>query len=303
MTYDKYSLWGDLDSYVTRPKFRPGTDQRHLWPSEASVKFYDQHGDLTVEGKCMRAAYLRVKGDFEALPPSAYSEWIFEMGRRVEKMIVDRCKEAGIYVDNSIKFYDEEYNVSGEIDVLLTEPDGLIYPAEIKSAYGYYAEKEIMGNMKQRGQPKMGQLLQLLIYLWKFKDQFPYGRMVYFFRDSTKRRTFKVELEQQGNILYPKVEGQVIKTFSVNDILARYKELQHHIDNEIVPEKDYELQYPEAKIHDFAKKGKIGKTKYQNFLKGKLKDYEYLGDWNCRGYCPYSRICYEDAVFPAKEHL
>jgi hypothetical protein len=247
----------------------------------------------------MRAAYFRSVGGFVSLGVPAYSEWIFKFGHLAERMIIEEAKEAGIWVQNSIKFYDKEFNISGEIDCLFAEPpDGIIYPGEIKTAYGYYAEKEIIGNWKQPGQPRMGNLLQLLIYLWKFRAQFPYGRLIYFFRDSMKRRTFKVELELEGNLLYPKVEGKTNKLFSVNDILARYKELQHHIDKKIVPSKDYELQYSPEKIEDWKPeklggKGKIGKTKYDAWKKGKLKNYEYLGDWNCR-LCSYRRECWGD---------
>jgi len=198
----------------------------------------------------------------------------------------------------------EEYNVSGELDVLLAEPpDGTIYIGEVKSGYGYYAGKEIFGTARQEGSPKMDQLLQLLVYLWKFQAEFPYGRMIYFFRDSTKRRTFKVELQTEGNIQYPVVEGKVIKSFTINDILNRYKELQHYVDNDIIPPKDYELQYPDDKIKDFRKKDKIAKTKFEEWQKGKLKPYEYVGDWQCR-YCDYRRECYPDIVDePDKEHL
>jgi CRISPR/Cas system-associated exonuclease Cas4 (RecB family) len=294
--YDTYDLWAHLDAHVTRPKFKPEVDRSHLWPSEASVQFYDQHGDLTTEGKCMRAAYFRSVGDFEEMPYPAYTEWIFKFGKLAEKMIVNEAKEAGIWVQNNVKFYNKEYNISGEIDTLFAEPpDGVIYPSEIKTGYGYFAEKEIMGNYKQPGQPKLGHLLQLLVYLWEFKEQFPYGRMIYFLRDSMKRRTFKVELEQQGDIFYPVVEGKVNKLFTVNDILSRYKELQHHIDNKIVPPQEFELQYSDRKIRDFAVKGKIGKTKFGKWEKGKLKTWEYMGDWPCR-LCAYRNICYENVV-------
>jgi len=300
---DKF--WDFLDSHKTRRKFKPEIRHDSLYPSEASVQFYDGHGDLTTEGQCMRAAFFRVEGGLEPIPHSAYTQWIFEMGNRVEQMIVDECKMAGVWVDNSIKFYNKEYNISGEIDVLLIEPDGsdIIYPAEIKSCYGYFAKKEIMGNTKQVGQPKMSQLLQLLVYLNEFKDQFPYGKMIYFFRDTTERKTFKIELHQEGDITYPKIDGRVVKSYSINDILARYKKLQKYIDTKTVPPMDYELQYPDEKIHDFAKKGKIGKTKYQLFCKGKLKDYEHLGDWRC-GYCSYKHECFPDAIDPPKKtHL
>jgi hypothetical protein len=292
-----FDFFGFLDEHITRPRFRPEVDASHLYPSEASVKYYDEFGDLTTVGQCMRAAYFRVVGGFERISNSAYSEWIFKMGKDVENIIVAQAKEAGIWVDNNIKFYDKEYNISGEIDCLIAEPpNGVIVPYEIKSFYGYFAHREIFGNKSRAAQPKFDQLCQLLVYLWKFRDQFPYGRMAYFARDDIKRKTFKVALHQEGEIFYPVIDGKIFKLFTVNDILARYRQLQDYIDRKEVPPADYELQYSDAMIQDFAKKGKISKSKFEKWQKGKLNDYEYLGDWRCGGYCPYRLICYPNMI-------
>jgi hypothetical protein len=225
-------------------------------------------------------------------------------------MIIQKWKEMGIHAGSNIKFYDKEYNISGELDCVLdlSKYGGPHVICELKTAYGYYAEREIFGNKSLAPQPKMGHLLQLLVYLWKFQEQFPFGYLVYFFRDSMKRKTFKVSLHREGEIFYPVVDGRVWKTFTVNDILARYKELQYHIDNKIVPEMDFELQYSPAKIEDFRPKklggkDKISQTKYEAWQKGKLKPWEYVGDWQC-ALCEWRRVCYENVIDePDKEHL
>jgi hypothetical protein len=113
--------------------------------------------------------------------------------------------------------------------------------------------------------------------------------MVYFGRDSVKRRTFKIELEHEGDGTYPKVEGEVVRSFTVENILDRYRLLQQHLDNQNVPPNDYELRYSDNKIRDYYSKGKIAKTKYEKWEKGKLKDHEIIGDWNCS----YCRFCHE----------
>lgn len=294
--YDSYDLFAHTDKHLTRLRVPAERDSRHFFPSEASVQFYNQYGEKITEGGCLRASYFRVTGGFEKIGNSAYSEYIFEMGKAVEKILIQKWKEMGIWVDSNVKFYDKDFNVSGELDVILAEPpNGTLYIAEVKSAYGYYAEREIFGNKSRTPYPKMGQLLQLLVYLYAFRDQFPYGRMVYFFRDSVKRRTFKVELHPEGNSLYPKIEGVINRAFTVNDVVNRYKELQGYIERQEVPPKDYELQYTDDKIVRLANSGDIGKTKYQAWQKGKLKDYEYVGDWNCR-YCSYRKECWPQIV-------
>lgn len=291
--YDTYDLFQHTDEHLTRPKFRAEREKR-FYPSEASVEYYDEHGDKVVEGGCLRASYFRLSGEFEGTPFDARTEFIFMQGKKVEDMLIDVWKEMGIWVDNNVKFVDKEHNISGEIDALLVEPpDGTIYGVEVKSFYGYFAEKEIFGNKSTLGKPKISQLLQTLIYLYHFRDRIPYFRMVYFGRDSVKRRTFKIELEQEGETFYPKIDGVVWRSFSVNDIYARYEKLQEHVDNKIIPPNDYELMYSDAKIEDFYKKGKIAKTKYEKWKNGKLGPNEVIGDWQC-SYCRYKNECWDN---------
>lgn len=289
--YDTYDLFEDMDRHMTRPRFKAARS-RFFYPSEASVVLTDGHGDRKVEGKCLRAAYFRLSEEFEGQPHDARSEYIFLGGNRVESQLINIWKEMGIWVDNSVKFVDHEHNISGELDAILMEPgSGQLYGVEVKSFYGYNAEKEIFGNKYQKGFPKMGQLLQTLVYLNFFKNQLPYFRMVYFDRGGAKRRTFKVELHEEGNIIYPKVEGEIIRSFTINDIYARYSELQQCLETGTIPPNDFELQYSDGKIHDFYKKGKVAKTKYEAWQKGKLKPYENIGDWEC-GYCQYKETCW-----------
>lgn len=290
--FDHYDLWDHMDQHMVRPKFK-ATRSRHLYPSEASVKIIDAHGDEKVEGKCMRAAYFRLSGDHEGTPYSARTEYIFMQGNSVESNLVAIWKEMGVWVANSVRFVDHENDVSGELDAVLAEPEtGQLYGVEVKSFYGYFAEKEIFGNKSQKGFPKMPHLLQTLVYLNYFKNKgLPYFRIVYFDRGGDKRCTFKIELHREGNITYPKVEGTVIRSFTVNDILARYQELRQYVETNTVPGTDFELRYPDAKVEDFWKKGKVAKTKYEAWKKGKLKANEKIGDWECN-YCNYKDTCW-----------
>lgn len=294
MAYDNYDLFAETDKHLVRPKFQTEREA-HLYPSEASVKIYDKHGDPVVHGGCMRACYFRMSGEFEGTPYDARSEYIFIQGKAVEEFLIKLWKEMGIWVDNNIKFIDKENNISGELDAILAEPpSGQLYGVEIKSFYGYNAEKEIFGNKSQKGFPKMNHLLQTLVYLNHFRDRLPFFRIVYFDRGGVKRRTFKVELHQEGEILYPMVDGEVQRQFSMQDVLARYKELQHHLETGTVPPNDFELQYDNAKIEDFYKKKKVAKTKYEKWKNGKLGFYEHIGDWQC-SYCRYKDTCWGDS--------
>lgn len=290
--YDSYDLFDHVDTHLTRPKFQTEREKR-FYPSEASVEYHDEHGDKVIQGGCLRSSYYRLKGGFEGIPHDARTQFIFIQGNMVEDMMIKLWKEMGVWKDNNVKFIDKEHNISGEMDALLIEPDGTEYGVEVKSFYGYFAEKEIFGNKSTLGKPKLPQLLQTLIYLYNFRDRLPYFRMVYFGRDSVKRRTFKIELEQEGDIFYPKVDGVVWRSFSMNDIFDRYKRLQEHLDNNVIPDRDYDLHFSDAKIQDFFTKGKVAKTKYEKWQKGRLGQHEVIGDWQC-SYCKYKDTCYGD---------
>lgn len=294
-SYDNYDLWEHTDQHITRPKFGNEKPSTYFYPSEASVKLTDEHGDVYTEGGCMRSSYFRLVGGFQAIPNEPRTEYIFMQGKIIEQELIEKWKEMGIWVANNVKFTDEENHISGELDTILVEPGhGQMYGVEVKTFYGYQAEKEIFGNKNSKGFPKMSQLLQTLTYVNYWRDKgLPYFRMAYFGRDSVKRRTFKVELEQEGNTLYPKVEGVVVREFTMNDVLSRYKELSQYLASQTIPPNDYELQYSDAKIEDYFKKGKVAKTKYEDYTKGRLKKYEYVGDWQC-SYCKFKNICWEN---------
>jgi hypothetical protein len=289
---DHYDLFAEMDSHMTRPRFRPQRSN-HFYPSEASVVTTDGHGDNVVMGKCMRAAFFRLSHEFEGRSHDARTEYIFLQGKRVEESLVEIWKQMGVWVDNNIKFLDEENGISGELDAILVEPSGQLYGVEVKSFYGYNAEKEILGNKYHKGFPKMDHLLQTLVYLNFFQRDLPYFRIVYFDRGGAQRTTFKVELHQEGNIVYPKIDGEIIRTFTIGDILARYRELKQHVDSNTVPPNDFELQYSDESIEDFFQKGKVGKTKYEKWKKNKLAPYEYIGDWQC-SYCQYKETCWSN---------
>jgi len=277
---------------MTRPQFKAEREM-HFYPSEASVQAYDKHGDMVTYGNCLRKSYFRCSGEYEGSPYDARTQFIFAMGNAVEDLLVEQWKQMGIWVANSVKWINKETNVSGELDAILREPGtGQQYGVEVKSFYGYFAEKELFGNKSQKGFPKMGQLLQTLCYAEHFRDRLPYFRLAYFGRDSVLRRTFKIELQDEGDVTYPVIDGEPLKSFSMNDVTARYKKLADCLETKTVPPGDFELRYPDWKVEDFFKKGKVAKTNYEKFKKGKLDKNKPLGDWECN-YCQFKQVCWQ----------
>jgi hypothetical protein len=283
----EYNLLEHTDAWITRPKFRA---QRALalYPSEASVVIKDKEGFEHTEGTCLRAAFMRSTGKVTPAPTEARGERIMSVGKTIEQWFIERWKEMGIWVDNNVKFYWPEYNISGELDVILAEPmTGDPFGVECKTFYGYDAAKTIFGSKWKPGFPKINQLLQALVYTYHFRDRLKYFKMVYMDRSDTRHKEFKIEVTEFEGKWWPVVDGKRVTEFSINDVLERYKMLNHYIDNDVMPPRDYELYWDPARVEREKENGNVSKTAYADWKKGKRK----LGDWQCR-YCPYKNPCW-----------
>lgn len=290
--YDTYNLFEHVDRYMTSPRFSAPSRGQHFYPSEASVKYTDG-GEEFVAGSCLRKSYYRLKHGSERGSVSARGAHIMTHGRNIEDSLTEIFKQMGIWRANSVRFKDEVYNISGEIDCVLVEPDGTEYGAEVKTAYGYMAEKEVIGNNYQAGKPKASHLLQTLIYCWVFRERLPFFRLVYILRDSCSRRTFKVELHEQDGLHYPKIDGVVTTKFTIEDVLNRYKELEYFLEAEIVPPRDFELEYTDEKAERLYALKKLSKSKYEKHFAPRKP--QKAGDWEC-SYCDFKRFCWTPEV-------
>lgn len=291
---DKFDLIESLDNYIVeeamaKSKIAPPR-VIHYYPSEASVEIIDSFGDKVVHGGCLRQTYYRCTGiDGKETTPA--QQWVFALGNAVEKMITNKAKKAGVWVGNNVKFYDEVRNISGEVDLVVKDPMGKLVGIEIKSYYGYYAEKEIEGSRQKAGMPKMNQFIQTLIYADQFRDSIDYFQMYYMHRGFGRRKGYFVEALpdelEDGTIIHrPMLNGKPIMSFTMEDIYKRVEILDDCIKNNILPPRDFEQYYDDKRIAKDYKNKKLAKNKYDAFK----KKGERPGDWNC-SYCAYSTLC------------
>lgn len=281
------------DDHMTRSGLRFPRGQ-YMYPSEASIKFIDQHGIQRTEGGCHREIYYKNYLSGVGAKSTPYQEWIFALGKAVEQILVEQYKQMGILVANNMKFQDVEKHLSGEIDVVVRDPEtNELIVAEIKSFFSYNATRDICGNTRVKGSPKVSQLLQTLIYVdmgMKY-NLFSKGKMVYYARDSGSRNEFNIELAKDGKATRPVIDGVIDYRFTMEDIYERYNILWEHLQNKTLPPRDYEFCYSPQKIEQLNTIGDIGKTAYIDYKKSPTKCP--IGDWKCR-YCAFPMQCKQD---------
>jgi hypothetical protein len=289
-----YSLIENTDKWMTRQRIslpRPST----FYPSEASVSWTDSNGIKRTAGACLRQVWYRLTAQPGFIKPDAYAQWIFALGKAVEAILIEEWKQMGVWVDNNVKFYNEDTNISGEIDAFLTEPGGVLHAVEVKSFAGYQAKKEIIGNKGCAGAPKVSQMLQALIYtdLGRTLKRFNYTKMVYYARDTGDRTEFDIDLVDTNGHLHPLVNGKIDSRFTMQDIYDRYALLKEYWDSKQMPPRDYDINYDIDKVHLHQSVGDISKTAFEDWKKNPAKNP--IGDWQCR-YCGYRNICAAEGV-------
>ena len=307
------NTWKLLDDFVTRGRLEL-PQKAAFWPSMASVVLTDKLGSSWIEGKCMRASFYNyvlqinspVAPDRELLiNPTAYSQWVWRMGKAAENIVIEEFKKSGMWTGNNIKYYDDLHNISGELDSTVYDPEEEVeFVAEIKSIYGYYAQKQIIGTDRNPGFPRWSNLLQLALYLdflRALKDKYPYGKLLYIDRGDMSRKEYKVRIigdqDTPEEERYVEVEGQRVINFTMKDIYDRYRVLNDYIEAGKLPPNDYVIKYTDEQIETLYEQGRLGKTKYNKWKKPtKNKQPEHPGgDWSCqRQWCSYSGLCWPE---------
>lgn len=285
-----------LDQHLLRTPL-PEFKGPHLYPSEASV--IDRAGKT--HGRCLRAIYYRLTETPPSDPLNARAMWIFELGVAVETMIINLCKEAGIWVADHVKWQDPEYNLHGEIDLIIKhplQPDYLI-GIEIKSFYSYQAACEIMGTSSSPGFPKIDQLLQTLIYAYQYRNVVRGFKMLYMDRGGAARREFDVWFQSitgpnGQELIYPIVDNRLYREFTLQDIWQRYRTIQDYFERRVLPPRDYKPFYTAAEMESLISKGEIAKTNAEGFKRQPRNPKFRKADWQCH-YCQYMQTCWPAA--------
>ena len=288
-----------------------------FYPSAASCR---SETDGKIIGTCLRSQWFRCKGYEESNPPGVYSQWIFAAGIMWEKFLTEKMKEAGLFLGSSIKHQDLGSYVSGEIDILIKDPDNfgkkIIIEAKSYGAQNYQAKKDLIGAREYRGmpaiqaKPKDQNLLQAFLYLNWFEDQdvskviLPYldrscsgpdGNAEFHITNILRNgrhypviKAYKYTETTKG-VYAPYENGEYTDwRVSFEGIMERYKELLQSLQKDTPPTAEYQHVYSDDQIELKFSEGEIAKTKYENWKRDPKANK--IGDWQC-AYCSHKDTC------------
>lgn len=265
----------------------PKEHKDRFYPSQAS-SFITFQKYKKLYGTCIRAAYyscIGIKEDKNEYQENNFQFLKKEIGKYTETMILNILNKSGNIKKKKISFLNEKYNISGELDAIITI-DNEDYGLEIKSISGdnYYINSLIFTNSC----PKWQDLFQTVIYCYVFREQLPNGFILFYIRrDTCQTKEFRIQIEptKNGNINIV-INGKVEKRLLVNDILDRFVILKKYIDSCIVPPRDYSEIYSKEDALKYYSAGIISKKQLDSYY---IKPF---GDQAC-AYCAYKQTCKE----------
>lgn len=270
-----------IESYLSKQIKPPKEHKDKFYPTQSSCHIqFSKYKKLY--GKCLRSAYYSCIGTKEDSSTVSIKSIL---GKCIEKALLDLFKSEGKLKDKKIHFKNEKYNISGEIDGIVTVDD-LDYGLEIKSIGGdnYYINSLIFIN----NNPKWQDLFQTIVYCYCFKEKLTNGFiLLYIRRDTGERKEFKIQIEPYKNELTVFINGKPDLRFKVQDILDRYKLLDTYIKLNKTPPKEYMHLYPVELIPSYYKAGILSKKQVEAYNKTPF------GDSNCR-FCNYKNTCIKE---------
>lgn len=268
-----------IDKHITSP-LNLDSRQRHFYPTQASC--FDRDGN--VHGSCLR----KVGYDFfnagksNPLKPDSY--YTFGVGKHIELMLVDWFKEMGLFVGHNIKFFNPEFFVSGELDIVIRENPGsdVLVGIECKSSHGPFFRTEVVtGKPGQPPKPKDEHVMQVMLYLDNFPT-LPYFVLVYVGRDDFSRTEYALRLVDVNGDMFPEItpangNPYIDYRFSMANIYNRYKDMMAYIKEGTLPPCDYRPLMSKAEMEQDFADGKVTKAKMKKFDDGEL----LTADWQC----------------------
>jgi hypothetical protein len=285
--------------YKEKQEGRYARDRGIFWPSSASIRFTNKHGEVEVAGKCIRQEYWDIKQRKVTNKTNARSIRIWEYGKNIEAVEIKAAKIAGLHVEDGTPFTHEFGNglsVRGRLDAIY-EVNSIKFGLEYKSGYGNHFKRNLLGlgwdGKRMRsdpGEPRISNVLQTLLYLDHFRGELDVFFISYIDRGDGSNRDYKIEIDKKG---HPVIDGKTDRRYTVHDIYERFEELQEYSDRDEVPPPDFDPYYSDERVEELRDRGDLTKRAYD--LHHRWKDGKSggrrAGYFMCNGYCPYEAAC------------
>jgi len=276
-----------VDKYLENPyEIHTKLDKGYHYPSNASCAIKNEYGEEVIVGRCLRDSYWKHRNIKPTNPMKARGERICAYGKAVERFEIEQYKQIGIWRDNNVKFINPDYKISGEADCIIFDEDTKnLRGVEIKSGYDYKFRSEVLGTSTKPGRPKFDHMLQTMLYIDYFKIPFS---IVYIDRGNAARGEYLITLNDDGT---PSIDGKKLSNgLSVPRCLARFKELEGHLQDGTLPRRDFQLKYSRSKIASLNDSRRLRKKQAEEFDKNNDLD---IGDYQC-SYCDYKDYCWKE---------
>lgn len=266
----------------------------YMHPSSAMVS--TDNGEAL--GSCIRRVFFDKSPEpFKVTnPTTSYNIMITDSGNMWEAWVIEKYKQLGIYLDNSIKIVDNTYKISCELDILHTNPEeNTVEVTEVKSYAGnnYSAVKEVLGTEYTPPKPKDQNLLQVVCYLLVLKRyNINKVNLLYIDRSSSSffnNKQFIFYLDGDDIYYSTLFKGEWIEVketrFTVSSIIEKWNVLIQMLEMSVVPPPDYYPQYTDSILESEYAKGLVTKTNYSKAKSGVIQTHD-MCSYQCR-YCPY----------------
>lgn len=284
---------------------------RNYYPSAAmSVDLLNPSKRI---GACVRAEYYRVKRYAITNPTGAYSNYILSYGKTLEVWMIEKLKEAGIYASSNDKFiYPNHSLISGEIDIVIKEPDGSYSVVEMKtySSANYQAFKGLSGAAGRgikfpyvRPSPKITNLMQSHIYLHALSE---ISKVYLLYLDRAaggpeKNIQFEITNYETPEGNFPEVTVKrpwsnepivyVEERFNIESILGGYEHLHEHVTTSTLPIPTYKIKMTDEEVLAANANDELSKTKFEAWQRN--PERYPISDWQC-SWCGYLNQCKVD---------
>lgn len=257
----------------------------HLYASDSSciINYTSNIGTIKKPaGRCLRALFLAYIGISKVYNKDDNKIIYSDINKTVNEEIINHLL-ATIDITNSIVDRDVTYKIS---DILVKDRLKAVVDID-KEYYGIDIRTTTVNRYIQEPEkqyPKIEHLIQYFPAIYTLKNTIKKFILLYYIKNTGDVLEYMIEPVYLNKDIFLVVNGKIIEHISWNSILARFHDITMYINIDILPPKDYIVEYDIDTVKKYVEYGMLDK--------GAIKKYtvEKFGDIECQ-LCGYKDIC------------